>query len=140
MSPLVAVVTLTTPGREEFLELRKQEMRRQSYARVEHVIVPGPGKLGWKRNEGTRIADEEMKAEIVIHADDDDVMPPTSIEQRVDSLLSGAEICGTSWYHVYDLRQGYGTTVKVGRLHDGALAYWTRFWRETKYEDTLNVG
>lgn len=137
MPPLVAVVTLTVPGREEFLELRRKEVKRQSYARIVHIVVHGPGIKGAMRNEGARLA-IEAGAEIIVNADDDDMLLSTGVERRVKALVDGAELCGTSRWYSYDMRGGYGVLSETKILvHDASLAYWTRVWKECQFDSEM---
>jgi glycosyltransferase involved in cell wall biosynthesis len=131
---LVAVVTLTIPGREDFLAKCRRDVKRQTYPNIVHIEVNGPEVKGTKRNIGAEMA-IAAGADIIVNADDDDLILPTSVETRVNALIAGAELCGTSLYHAYDMRGGYGVELQeTAGAHDASLAYWTRIWKEHQFE------
>lgn len=140
MQPLVGLVTLTIPGREDFLELRKKEVKRQSYPRIEHIIICRPGVAkGAVRNEAAELA-IKAGADIIINADDDDMLLPTSVERRVAALVKGAELCSTSLWYSYDMRGGYGVLIDYPHVHDSPLGYWARVWQERPFDSKMKVS
>jgi hypothetical protein len=140
MQPLVGLVTLTIPGREDFLALRKKEAKRQTYPRIEHIIVCRPGvPKGQVRNEAAELA-IKAGADIIINADDDDMLLPTSVERRVGALVAGAELCSTSTWYAYDMRGGYGVLIEYAHCHDAPLAYWARVWQERPFDSKMRVS
>jgi glycosyltransferase involved in cell wall biosynthesis len=140
ITPRVAIVTITIPERKDFLEQCKKYVAEQTYKNIIHIEVKGPEVKGTKRNQGAEMA-IAAGADIIVTADDDDILLPTSVEKRVNALLGGAELCGTSLYHGYDMRGGYGVLLQETKgPQDATLAYWTRMWKEHQFEPNRKMS
>jgi hypothetical protein len=138
-SPLVAIVTLTIPGREDFFKQCEKYIAEQTYKNIIHIKVDGPEVKGTKRNQGAERA-IAAGADIIITADDDDILL-NSVEKRVNTLIGGTELCGTSLYHGYDMRGGYGVLLQESKsVQDATLAYWASMWKEHQFEHDRKIS
>lgn len=142
--PTVCAVILASPGREAMGEKAIQCALAQSYPLVSvHIAHAVQGlSVGEMRN----LANEEAKADIIAHFDDDDWSHPRRIEEQVALLqTTGADVAAYSrmlfWRDLQeiDLETG-GETLKPGEawLYTGeilgtSLCYWRRTWERARF-------
>lgn len=95
-NPLLSIITLTIPGREDALCSLREEITQQSTGLpVEHIIVPGAETVGEKMQAGYRAS----RGAYIATVDDDDRIAPDYItallcwiEDKPDVITFGAQI------------------------------------------------
>lgn len=108
--PILTVVTLTIPGREESLRQLQDELSRQISEcghYVEHLIEEGPERYGVKMRRST----ERASGRYVCWMDDDDFPTPDYIQSIVDGINSTPE----------------PDVVTIGSCTPGCVPAWLRY-------------
>lgn len=144
MNPLVSVVMLSSPGREQMRERAIRSFDAQTYQPRDLIVLPAVAgaTIGEMRNRAVELA----SGEIIAHFDDDDISAPQRIEEQVALLQSsGADCVGYYEAPFYDQRPGQFAGTWMYRdparraVLGASLCYWRKTW-ERNHFDNVNVG
>jgi glycosyltransferase involved in cell wall biosynthesis len=110
--------------------------------RIKYFQIESGKTVGCKRN----IAIQQASHDYIIHMDDDDYYPPSSILFRIKLLLQykdrGIECIGSSTVGIYDLFQNKSSIATDGilSLSEASMAYTKQFWRDQPFPNDHNLG
>lgn len=142
--PTVACVMLTRGDRPEMFYRAVRAFEGQDYPREKrrlfsYVTADRPGGIGALRNYANAQAMQTIRADIIMHWDDDDWSGPNRISFQAQSLIQTAsDVVGYRDMVFQDVTKGEtwiyrhaSPTYAVGT----SLCYWSRIWRQKPFPD-----
>lgn len=107
---------------------------------IRHVILEKENgspdiTIAQKRNLGAKLA----RHDLIVHMDDDDYYPPTSVRTRVQALADAACV-GCAELLSYDIYREQSSRRVQSTLFEATMAYRRSFWEEQPFEARLSRG
>lgn len=133
----VSIITPTMAGREPYLERLRRNVAAQDYSGpMEHIVLPGTGLVGEKRN----MACEMATGDIIVCMDDDDQYGRTWVSESVRALVKHcADITGLGdmWFQNEATGEYYRYTYPERDMvvGGGTMCFWRAIWKRTRFRD-----
>ena len=140
------MVSIIIPYNEDrgYLQLCKESIEAQTYPNIELIPSYSPGTCGHNFNRGL----EKATGEFVKYVDEDDWLPPDSIENLVSGIGDSPWMCANAWNVDKTVKNitksvhlDFDSTLKICGIQGGTTLFRTEILREIGgMDESLVVG